>query len=421
MNANDHVGGRGLPLRSSAPSLSPVTIGSAVVLPADYATGTPRSCASCWPTSAPISARATSICNCSPGSTRRCSGSARWAGGSNANSPIWPRPSATAPPLSEAASRSGYAQILLEFAAAPRPTLIGVAMARSGRLSQRIERLLNDNSFPPGFCRARAGARCLPCFWCPSRYLPQRHWFACRPPGKRQQSPHRLRSACAGCLAGSSCDGAGAPRSGSRRRSLTRRSGAGAELLLLLLSTLRPPRRPFAADAVIPPDADLTRPFPRCPIGGPSEPFPPISVHVPAIDIHQPPVNVHVPAIHIHQPPLDVHVPAIDMHAPAIDLHVPSMDIHVPSLEAALMPWRAPVRIRLRQGDSRIGYSSEWRFLRASSRATSASTCRSPETFIRAKSTKRARWLTAISSGSLTTGNPTLSTIRHRGTDRGDV
>ena len=57
--------------------------------------------------------------------------------------------------LEVAASRSSYAQILLEFAALPRPTLIGVAMARSSRLSHRMERFLNE----PGFRLAFAGSR----------------------------------------------------------------------------------------------------------------------------------------------------------------------------------------------------------------------------------------------------------------------
>ena len=59
--------------------------------------------------------------------------------------------------LEQAADRTSYAQILLEFAAAPRPTLIGVAMARSGSLSRRIERLLNDVSFRQAFAGTRRG------------------------------------------------------------------------------------------------------------------------------------------------------------------------------------------------------------------------------------------------------------------------
>ncbi len=57
--------------------------------------------------------------------------------------------------LEEASDRTSYAQILLEFAASPRPTLVGVAMANSGSLSRRIERLLNDVSFRQAFAGTR--------------------------------------------------------------------------------------------------------------------------------------------------------------------------------------------------------------------------------------------------------------------------
>jgi hypothetical protein len=61
--------------------------------------------------------------------------------------------------LEEAASRTSYAQLLLEFAALPRPTLTGVAMARTSHLSQRIERLLNESSFRQAF--AGSGRRAI--------------------------------------------------------------------------------------------------------------------------------------------------------------------------------------------------------------------------------------------------------------------
>jgi beta-lactamase regulating signal transducer with metallopeptidase domain len=61
--------------------------------------------------------------------------------------------------LEEAASRASYAQILLEFAALPRPTFTGVAMARTSHLSQRIERLLNESSFRQAF--AGSGRRVI--------------------------------------------------------------------------------------------------------------------------------------------------------------------------------------------------------------------------------------------------------------------
>jgi beta-lactamase regulating signal transducer with metallopeptidase domain len=57
--------------------------------------------------------------------------------------------------MEEATSRTSYAQILLEFAAAPRRVSIGVAMARPGSLSRRIERLLNDSSFRQCFAGGR--------------------------------------------------------------------------------------------------------------------------------------------------------------------------------------------------------------------------------------------------------------------------
>ena len=57
--------------------------------------------------------------------------------------------------LEEAASRASYAQILLEFAAAPRLTEVGVAMARSSNLSHRIDRLFNESAFRQAFTVSR--------------------------------------------------------------------------------------------------------------------------------------------------------------------------------------------------------------------------------------------------------------------------
>ncbi|HKF50080.1 MAG TPA: M56 family metallopeptidase [Terracidiphilus sp.] len=58
--------------------------------------------------------------------------------------------------VSEAASHISYAQVLLEFAALPRPIPIGVAMANQGRLIPRIERLLNESAFRQAFAGGRA-------------------------------------------------------------------------------------------------------------------------------------------------------------------------------------------------------------------------------------------------------------------------
>jgi BlaR1 peptidase M56/Putative adhesin len=58
--------------------------------------------------------------------------------------------------IEQARSNTSYAQFLLEFAAAPRcPTALGVAMARSSSLARRIERLLNDHTFRQSFAGGR--------------------------------------------------------------------------------------------------------------------------------------------------------------------------------------------------------------------------------------------------------------------------
>lgn len=62
--------------------------------------------------------------------------------------------------LDEAPSAASYAQVLLEFAAMPRPILplAGVAMARPSNLSQRIDRILNDRRFRLSFLGGRRHA-----------------------------------------------------------------------------------------------------------------------------------------------------------------------------------------------------------------------------------------------------------------------
>jgi beta-lactamase regulating signal transducer with metallopeptidase domain len=60
--------------------------------------------------------------------------------------------------MDAAASRSRYAEVLLEFAAMPRQTLPGVAMARPGNLSHRVERLLNEPLFQRAFAEGRRRA-----------------------------------------------------------------------------------------------------------------------------------------------------------------------------------------------------------------------------------------------------------------------
>jgi beta-lactamase regulating signal transducer with metallopeptidase domain/predicted nucleic acid-binding Zn-ribbon protein len=58
--------------------------------------------------------------------------------------------------VDHAASHASYAQVLLEFAALPRPIPTGVAMANRGHVISRIERLLNESSFRQAFAGGRA-------------------------------------------------------------------------------------------------------------------------------------------------------------------------------------------------------------------------------------------------------------------------
>ncbi|HEY3707074.1 MAG TPA: M56 family metallopeptidase [Terracidiphilus sp.] len=58
--------------------------------------------------------------------------------------------------VNRAASHAIYAQVLLEFAALPRPISTGVAMANHGNVISRIERLLNESSFTQAFAGGRA-------------------------------------------------------------------------------------------------------------------------------------------------------------------------------------------------------------------------------------------------------------------------
>lgn len=67
--------------------------------------------------------------------------------------------------VTQATSRASYARLLLEFAeqsrdAWTRTTQFGVAMARTGRISHRIERLLNDQRFTQAFTGSRARLIC---------------------------------------------------------------------------------------------------------------------------------------------------------------------------------------------------------------------------------------------------------------------
>ncbi len=147
-----------LHLRSSSAVLSPVTIGSGVVLPADYAEWDPEKLRI-------VLAHERSHVQQGDFYLQMLAGlyaALYWFSPlgwwlkhrlSDLGEAISDRAG-----LEQASSRASYAQVLLEFAAMPRPTTIGIAMARTSNLSPRIERLLNDSSFRQAFAGSRRRA-----------------------------------------------------------------------------------------------------------------------------------------------------------------------------------------------------------------------------------------------------------------------
>jgi len=145
----------GLPLRASTKVSSPLTIGSAVLLPADYDT---------WDKEKIRIVLAHELSHVRQGDFYL-----QFLAGVY-TSLVWFSPLgwwlkkeladlaeaiSDRAGIEQARSRTSYAQILLEFAAAPRPTALGVAMARSSSLARRIERLLNDRTFRQSFAGGR--------------------------------------------------------------------------------------------------------------------------------------------------------------------------------------------------------------------------------------------------------------------------
>ena len=146
---------QGLPVRASSAIYSPVTIGSGVVLPADYRN---------WDAE-----KLRIVLAHESSHVRQGDFYVQIAAGVHAAvfwfSPLgwWLKRKLSdlseaisdRAALEAAASRASYAQILLEFAALPRPTALGVAMANHRNLSHRIERLLNESSFRQAFAGSR--------------------------------------------------------------------------------------------------------------------------------------------------------------------------------------------------------------------------------------------------------------------------
>jgi beta-lactamase regulating signal transducer with metallopeptidase domain len=213
--------------------------------------------------------------------------------------------------LEEAADCTTYAQVLLQFAAAPRPTTIGVAMARTGSLSRRIERLLNDVSFKQSFSgtrRALAIVLVIPVALFAATAL-------VRVEAAGQQTPAAPPPPTAAPTAGvpaAPAQPAQAPTEGISDPS---------QLLA-----------PAAPDEPSP----LASPSPETITQPQDVHVPPINVHVPGTYVHVPAINLHVPANDIHVPAVNVHIPANDIHVPPINVHMAEMNLHARDLALAL-------------------------------------------------------------------------------------
>jgi hypothetical protein len=200
--------------------------------------------------------------------------------------------------LEEAASRAAYAQILLEFAAAPRPTLspsfIGVAMARPSSLSRRVERLLNDRAFRHAFSGGRRTLLAM-------LLVPGVLFFATalvRVQAATQTAPQTPTPA---------------PVTGQSH--------------------------PDAAPITVAPDPEQTSPQNQpapAPSAAPGSPVhvqvPPIHVDVPAVHVNVPAEHVEIPAINVDMPAAHIDVPAVHVNVPAIQFDVPSNVVNVPAV-----------------------------------------------------------------------------------------
>ena len=204
--------------------------------------------------------------------------------------------------LEEAASRASYAQILLEFAAAPHLTEIGVAMARSSNLSHRIERLFNDSAFRQAFTASRrtlATALLVPVvLFAAATFV--RVTAAAQTP---QTTPAASQAP------------ASAPTNPEAAPAATPSEAAPAEV---------------AAPEAVPAPPQAPAPGSNATPAAPAAPTSPAHIEVPAIHVNVPAIHVNVPAQHIEVPAIHVDVPAKHIDVPAVHVDVPARHIDIP-------------------------------------------------------------------------------------------
>ncbi len=225
-----------------------------------------------------------------------------------------------------AASCSSYAQILLEFAALPRPTLTGVAMARRSNLSHRIEQLMNEAKFRHAFAGGkRRGLLVL--LLVPAVLLASTAMVRVQAAGAGQASPPSASSAQI----------PQAPTAGKSN------PAAPSEAAPAAASAPAPQAAPAAAPAasgvhVDVPAVHVDIPAIHLDLPGNHIDVPAIHVDVPEQHFDVPAVHVDVPAQHIDVPAVKVDVPAQHIDVPAVHVDVPAKQVDVPATPAPPPP-----------------------------------------------------------------------------------
>jgi beta-lactamase regulating signal transducer with metallopeptidase domain/DUF4097 and DUF4098 domain-containing protein YvlB len=194
--------------------------------------------------------------------------------------------------LEEAASRASYAQILLEFAAAPHLTEIGVAMARSSNLSHRIERLFNESAFRQAFTASRrtlATALLVPVTLFAAATFVRVTAAA--------QTPEQTPSAQSPTPPAAPSTPAAAPA---------------------------PPQAPA-------PGSNAAPATPATPAQPARVDVPPIHVNVPAVHVNVAAQHINVPAVHVDVPAKHFAIPAQHIDVPAVHVIVPAVHVGTPS------------------------------------------------------------------------------------------
>ncbi len=206
--------------------------------------------------------------------------------------------------LAEAADCCSYAQILLEFAAAPRFTTMGVAMARQSSISRRIERLLDESAFRQAFAASR---RTLV-----TTVLVVAAMYAATTLVRVEAATHAAQQSAGAASA--------APATGQSQPELTRQAPADA-------AQAQPEPAPSPAENAAP------SPTPKPTPGSPARvEVPPVHVNVPAIHVNVPAQHIDVPEIHVNVPAVHVDVPAQHIDVPAVHVDVPAQHIDVPAV-----------------------------------------------------------------------------------------